>query len=235
VLIVGGWSPGPLPYLKRYFQRRCTFLEPSIPMPPVGFSWCLDCGMVMLLLVIAVAIWACVALPDYIYNRAWLTATRVLVVMASLVLARLCVAAVVRGSISKGVHIAETCMRHHKVAVMIGFSWGGGVVAEMLRLGLVGGPGQPSVLLIAPTTALVASIAMRKDAPRTIRVADGLGHSVHVFHATHDETFCPHRDRWELTGVTTHICGDNHVFCRRESLRALSDVLANLLQSRTIA
>jgi hypothetical protein len=218
VLVLGGWSPGPLPYLKRAYHGRCTFLEPRIPMPPVGFSWCLDCGMGMLVLIIALVIWAYVALPDYIYNRAWLTATRLLVIMASAVLARMCVAAVVRGSIAKGVCIAETCMRHHNVAVIIGFRWGGDVVAEMLRLGLVGGPGQPSVLLIAPTTSLMASIAMRKDASMTIRVADGSGDSVHVFHATDDEAFCPHRDRWELTGVTTHLSRDNHVFCRRESL-----------------
>lgn len=231
VLVLGGWSPGPLPYLKRGLQRRCTFLEPNIPMPPVGISWCLDGGMVMLALVIAVAIWACIALPDYMYSRVWLTVTRLLVVMASVVLARLCVAAVVRGSISKGIHFAETYMCRHNVAVVIGFSWGGGVVAEMLRLGLVGGPGQPAILLIAPTTALVTSIAMRKDTPLTIRVADGLGHRVHVFHATGDEAFCPHRDRWELTGVTTHLCQDNHVFCRRESLNELSDVLSTLLRN----
>jgi hypothetical protein len=231
VLVLGGWSPGPLPYLKRSFQWRCTFLEPSIPMPPVGISWCLDCGMLVLTLVIAVAIWACIVLPDYFYSRVWLTVTRLSVVMATVFLARLCVAAVVRGSISKGIHIAETYMCRHKVAIVIGFSWGGAVVAEMLRLGLIGAPGQPAVLLIAPTTALVTAVAMRKDTPLTIRVADGLGHCVHVFHATGDEVFCPHRDRWELTGVMTHLCQDNHVFCRRESLNELSDVLSTILRN----
>lgn len=232
VLILGGWSPGPLVYLKRNLYGRCTFLEPKIPMPPVGFSWCLDVGMFLLLLVIALATWACIALADYIDSRAWLAVACLAVIIVSLFVSRLCVAVVVRGSIRKGVDIGAAAMRQRNVDVVIGFSWGGGVVAEMLHLGLVGGPGQPAVLLIAPTTALMSSFAMKKDAPLMIHVPNDMSQRVHVFHGTDDETFCPHSDRWELTGATFCLIHDNHVFCRRESVHELSNVLAALIRAR---
>jgi len=198
-------------------------------MPPVGVSWCFDVGMALLVVAIALAIWACIVLEDYIRKRAWLAVARLSVIIAALFLSRLCVAAVVRGSIRKGVNMASTYMRQRNVDVVIGFSWGGGVAAEMLRLGLVGGVGQPAVLLIAPTTAIMSRFAMKKDAPLTIRVPDAMSGRVHVFHGTQDEAFCPHSDRWELTGATFHLIHDNHVFCRRESVLELSDVLSALL------
>ena len=228
VLIFGGWSPGPLLYLKRSVRQRCTFLEPDIPMPPVGCSWCIDISMVALLGVVAVTIWACVAVAHLISSRALLVVVRILIVVVGIIFVRLCVARVVRKSIDKGVTIAQSYMRRQSdVAIVIGFSWGGGVVAEMLRLGLVGGPGQPAVVMIAPTTALMGSFAMRKDAALSIHVADA--DRVHVFHATNDGTFCPHSERWGLTGATTHLCNDNHVFCRRESLDELAHVLKYMI------
>lgn len=229
VLILGGWSPGPLLYLKRNFFGRCVFLEPEIPMPPVGISWCFDVGILLLVVVAVLAIWACIALAGYVNSRGWLVVSRLSVIVTALFLSRLCVAAVVRGSISKGVNIASKVIREQNVNVVIGFSWGGGVVTEMLKLGLVGGTQQPTVMLIAPTNALMASFALRKDPSLTIRLTDDRTQRVHVFHGSEDETFCPHSERWELTGATFHLVYDNHVFCRRESVHELSHVLAALI------
>lgn len=231
VLILGGWSPGPLNLIKRNFYGICSFLEPSIPMPPMGCSWCLDIGMAMLAVMIGLTVWACVILDDFIKSRAWLAVARLAVIVTGLVLSRLCVAATVRGSMQKGVNIASRILREQNVAVVIGFSWGGGVLAEMLRLGLVGGPDEPAVLLIAPTTVIMASFAMRTDAPLTIRIPDSASQRVHVCHGTYDESFCPHSERWGLTGATFHLIRDNHVFCRQESVRELSNVLATLLRT----
>lgn len=231
VLILGGWSPGPLDFIKRNFYGTCTFIEPSIPMPPMGCSWCFDISMAMLAAVIGLTVWACVTLENYIKSRAWLAVARLAVIITGLVISRLCVAAMVRASMRKGVNIASRILREQDVAIVIGFSWGGGVVAEMIRLGLVGGPDEPAVLLIAPTTALMASFAMRKDAPLTIRIPDSMSQRVHVFHGTYDESFCPHSERWDLTGVTLHLIHDNHVFCRQESVYELSNVIATLLRA----
>lgn len=203
-------------------------------MPPMGFSWCCDLGMAMLAIVIAVTIWACIALAVYIESGAWLAVTRLALILVCMILSRLCVAAVERGSTGKGVNVASKCMRQQNVAVVIGFSWGGDVVAEMLRLGLVGGMDQPAVLLIAPTTALVAKVAKKKDTPLSIRVPDDMSQRVHVFHGTDDKSFCPHSDRWESTGATFHLVHDNHVFCRRESLYELASVLASLIQMQNL-
>ena len=231
VLILGGWSPGPLNFIKRNFYGICRFIEPSIPMPPVGCSWCLDICMAMLGAVIGLTVWACITLENYIKGRAWLALARLTVIITGLVLSRLCVAGIVRGSMQKGVNIASRILREQNVAVVIGFSWGGGVVAEMIRLGLVGGSDEPAVLLIAPTTALMASFAMREDAPLTIRIPDSASQRVHVFHGTCDESFCPHSERWDSTGATLHLIRDNHVFCRQESVYELSNVLATLLHT----
>lgn len=105
-------------------------------------------------------------------------------------------------------------------------------MAELLRRGLmVSDEDQLAcAVLIAPTTALVASIAFQTDAASVITVRDPS--KVHVFHGTHDGTFCPHASRWEQTGVTLHWCNDNHVFLRQESIQALLQTLYSLLENR---
>lgn len=228
VLIIGGWSPGPLMYLKRGLRRQCIFLEPSVPMPPVGCSWCIDKHMLALLCVLAFMSWSCHDMGGRIDRKWLLFLTRVGIVAVSLVVIRFLVAGIVRSSVQKGVQIAHQCLqRHRNVAVIIGFSWGGGVVAEMLRQGLVGNEGQPPALLIAPTTALMASPALQRDPALEIRVQDPT--RVHVFHGTEDGAFCPHAERWEQTNATVHWCHDNHVFMQRNSLQELARTLLELL------
>ena len=39
VLVLGGWSPGPLDALRRTFRSECVFFEPTLQMPPAGFAW----------------------------------------------------------------------------------------------------------------------------------------------------------------------------------------------------
>jgi hypothetical protein len=109
------------------------------------------------------------------------------------------------------------------------------VLAEMIANGMVGGPDQPSAFLIAPTTALVASIAMEKDSALRI-IARGQGllddGSVNVVHGTADNAFCPHQERWfAATSVVLHRVDDNHVFFQRASQRKLVDILAHLLRA----
>jgi hypothetical protein len=121
--------------------------------------------------------------------------------------------------------------------MVIGFSWGGCVLAELLRRTqqstTMGGHHVPTAacaVLIAPTTALVASFARQTDIASRITVHDAS--QVHVFHGIHDEAFCPHANRWEQTGVTLHWCNDNHVFLRQESIQALLQTITILLENR---
>ena len=221
ILILGGWSPGPLHHLKYYLkQKNCVVIEPNIPMPPMGCSWCCDVSMFALLAVLGLMMWGCISVQ---HTRG----ARLIIVAVSLVLLRRCVAWIVRRSIKRGVQQAERYLP--EVAIVIGFSWGGGIVAELLRRALVGGDEQAAALLIAPTTALMASVALQRDAASVVRSQDS--NKVHVFHGRHDQAFCPHAQRWEQTGVTLHLCEDNHVFLRQDSIQALVDTLAELLDN----
>ena len=89
---------------------------------------------------------------------------------------------------------------------------------------MISGDEPTSVLLIAPTTALVASVALQNDAAlRLGRVRNN--DLVHVVHGTLDSVFCPHQERWHDSGVTLHTLEDNHVFLRRSSLIELTNLL----------
>lgn len=102
------------------------------------------------------------------------------------------------------------------------------VASEMLAQDWVGGEGQPSALLIAPTTSLVASVAMQTDA--SLRTGFfSREDSIHVVHGTLDGTFCPHQNRWNTARVTIHSLDDNHIFMRRSSRDELSGILLNLV------
>jgi hypothetical protein len=90
---------------------------------------------------------------------------------------------------------------------------------------------QPSALLIAPTTSLVASVAMEEDAALRVGQVSN-NRSVHVVHGTADSAFCPHQERWNTApGVTLHRVHDNHVFFQRSSQRTLVEILAHILRA----
>lgn len=125
------------------------------------------------------------------------------------------------------------------------------ILAEMLARGLIGREGQPSALLLAPTTSLVASVACQSDA--ALRVGDLASRPstasdsytaqaladptttptchVHVVHGRYDETsFCPNQQRYRgIGGLRLHILPDNHVLCLPETLRFLTQLLEELL------
>ena len=79
------------------------------------------------------------------------------------------------------------------------------------------------VLLIAPTTSLVSSIAMQQD--KALQVL--CNESIHVVHGTQDGAFCPHQDRW--SGQNVHRLADNHIFYQPSSQRFLKTLLIRLL------
>jgi hypothetical protein len=122
------------------------------------------------------------------------------------------------------------------------------VLAEMLARGMLGNANQPPALLIAPTTSLVATVAMQKDASLRIPQYHGFqgmegndhwsagagtstnGAKVHVVHGMYDTTFCPNQQRWNgICGVQLHTVRDNHVLARWASLRMLENILEQIL------
>lgn len=106
ILVLGGWSPGPLSYLKYHLARNknCVFIEPNIPMPPIGWSWWCDMSIFFSLIMLACVIWGLQSLGIILQSRApllWLC--RLLLIVTSFVLLRVCVAWIVRRSIDRGV------------------------------------------------------------------------------------------------------------------------------------
>ena len=223
VVVLGGWSPGPLNALKWRFRERCIFVEPSIPMPPVGISCCSDPCFVLLILELAITPWLCSNLhtlsPAFELKGITWAFSMCSILVAAMLLARLCIAGLVRNAMRVGAQCASKIIRQRSVDIVVGFSWGGGIASNLLEEGEVGVEGKPGVMLLAPTTAAMASCALRTDAASAIKI-DSIDRSrVHVFHATHDP-FCPasQRARWEFTGATTYVLHDSHIFGEPASL-----------------
>ena len=64
VLILGGWSPGPLDSLRWAVRDECIdFFEPAMHMPPAGFRWCLTWEAVLLAMCAWVLIGVAPGLP----------------------------------------------------------------------------------------------------------------------------------------------------------------------------
>mmetsp|Transcript_18713 Transcript_18713/g.34886 ORF Transcript_18713/g.34886 Transcript_18713/m.34886 type:complete len:124 (-) Transcript_18713:854-1225(-) len=115
----------------------------------------------------------------------------------------------------------------------------------MLARGMIGNPGQPAALLIAPTSSLVATISLQTDA--ALRIGHTLSPShtgltgggavdsttrVHVVHGSYDGSFCPDQNRWcSIPGVKLHILPDNHLFCSSSSLRQLTLLLSEIIDT----
>jgi hypothetical protein len=104
----------------------------------------------------------------------------------------------------------------------------------------------PLVLLIAPTTAAVAAVALQRDA--ALRSSPHRARRLHVIHASNDDFFCPHQDRWhqisrDLTSGTSEgtegsnnfsLLNDNHIFVKRSSKQAILQAMRQLVESSSM-
>ena len=236
--MIGGWSPGPLIYLRRFLSAYTIVQPRNLPMPPIPGSWCCDVKVLLMAVVLGFLLWASCRLHEYLPGGIiW----NLLAIVATFIWFRYLAAIVVRVSIRKSVQICLDSIRQHDNVIIIGFSWGGAVVAEMLASGMLGDVPR-GVIMIAPTTSLVAKIAMEEDA--ALRIAASHSHyesdgsensgNIHVVHGTADTAFCPHQERWNsIEGVNLHFLPDNHVFFKRTSQRLLADILTHLVPNAT--
>jgi hypothetical protein len=241
VVIVGGWSPGPLAYLKRVLSSqqgmRPEIVEPKNLgwyMPPFPGLWCCHPAVVVATVVLGAILYFSFSSGVHIH-----IVQRLLMSLFALGWCRILVAVVVRTSIDtsirtvlkEGLNENNDEIDPNKVLI-VGFSWGGCVVAEMIAKGLVGGADdQPSALLIAPTTSLVAKAALLEDAACRITGLEPYPSKISVVHGEYDATFCPNQNRWDdVPGVTLQVLHDDHVFLRPSSLRTLQRILLDFLQ-----
>mmetsp|Transcript_45250 Transcript_45250/g.145809 ORF Transcript_45250/g.145809 Transcript_45250/m.145809 type:complete len:330 (-) Transcript_45250:1142-2131(-) len=174
VLVLGGWSGGPLDYLRRRWSGECTFVEPPLHMPPQGARWCFTWEAALL---------AGAACLPWAVSAAGCGAAAALVTGAAvLCLAPRLVALLVRGAIRRSVAAAELCLKGGTVDLVVGFSWGGGVACWLLSERRWRGP----TLLLAPTLEAMASAA-RLALPAPFFSARGGGGGARCCHDEADE------------------------------------------------
>ena len=193
VLLVEGWSPGPLPYLKSMLQREIEgYCEVryvrGFPMPPFVGWWFCDYRFLALLFGWVAALYS-VSRYAHDKNRYYRWLFAMASFAATIGIARLLAALVVRSSLQKGVDICRNEIRRHSssnnnnnnygvntTVVAVGFSWGGAILAELLMQeqqnyddiydnnDAINSPASVGFFLIAPTTALLAKVGFQQDA-----------------------------------------------------------------------
>lgn len=226
VLILGGWSPGPLNYIKKSLHSQCIFVEPKIPIPPVGCLWLYDPWTAALLGLKIYLIRVSLGFALHRGNES--LSSRMFYLLICFMAKYMCIAGIVRRSMQRCVKTAmDTIQSDPNLEIIVGFSWGGSVVAELLRRGLLP---LKQVIMIAPVTAVIAGLGFQTDAALQVKLEDS--RRVHVFHAVGDSFFCPHPERWLSSGVIFHMCTDSHVFSRRRSKLEIVETIIEMLGER---
>ena len=212
VLILSGWSDGPLPALEHSLrQRGLRCVRVPLPMPPCGVYWCANPFLLLLTGVVWLMIYA---LNEVTLEPAALYI--VLIIAGALVAARLCVAGVVRFAEWHGAANARRLLARHRVALVVGFSWGGGIAHRLLASRSWRGP----TLLLAPTTIAMARCALRSPQ----RLDDA---RLKVVLAS-DDGFVP-RPATESLYEAVAVVPDDHPLCGRAARDAIAGASAELL------
>lgn len=234
--MLGGWSPGPLPdVLAALAAEGMEIVEVAIPMPPAGCLWLVNPFCAAILVYVFVGVPRLIGLAQSAFSPSSpLAAVLIaLICLVSLVVLRLLVAGLVRFSIAHGMWLTRRAMHRPGAAqvLLVGFSWGGGVVHALLARETMRNNGfRGPALLLAPTTTAMCSAALLRW-PR-LRGAD-----VEVVHALQDG-FCPDAqvDAYRQTGHTVHTVSDAHTLDSPRSIDlivsaalslSLGDVRAN--------
>jgi hypothetical protein len=124
ILIIGGWSPGPLLYLRRLLSSYHTVEPRNLPMPPFPGSWCCEVKVILMFAVLPVLLWTASRIHLYASSIVW----NILAAIVYLLWFRLLAAVVVRVSIKRSAQICMASIRQHEGnVIIIGFSWGGAV------------------------------------------------------------------------------------------------------------
>ena len=236
-LLLAVCTSGPTYYLKSKLQTEfdCDFVEPTLLMPPFfnlscASLWCYDFNFLWMLLVVLAFLWGLLNVWwSYEGRERFLFLSCLILALAFWI--RLMVAVVARSAIADGVEKCLTEIRQKNVVLCVGFSWGAGVLSELLTKD-IGLDTRPAFVLMAPVSAATAMAAMREDAAFRLHPLD-LSDSIHVVHASDDPYFCPHQERWNnIPGVETTTLQDNHTFKSASSRRALGEIVSGLYRMK---
>lgn len=150
IIILGGWSPGPLEYLK----QSCPSLQPSrngdnrstrsieivepmnLPMPPIPGSWCYQPFFLIMLAIFIGLLYLSASHLLKTQSSVGTLCLRFVAILFSLLWLRILVAVVVRQSIDRSIETVQTEIAvrgHQERAILVGFSWGGAVCIQTLN------------------------------------------------------------------------------------------------------
>ena len=235
VLVLGGWSPGPLDALRWAVRDKAVeFHEPPMHMPPAGCRWCCTWEAALL----GALVYLCISLVAGDHSaRQWPVGLQVGALLLSVGGIFVAVVLLVRGSIRRSVQTAANVIAQQHIDVVVGFSWGGGVGCWLLANGHIRWRG-PTILL-APTVAAMASAACLPLPRFYARAEESTGATsadapafVQVFHAT-DDGFCPDSQHAALaaTGAATFTCRDIHIFAEPRSEQEIVAAFASAVRA----
>lgn len=223
VLVLGGWSPGPLDVLRSRFHSEIEFEEPDIPMPPAGCRWCVNPCWILLITLLVFTPWLLIQAEDWAGTDGGSWGIRIALVVGFFVLLRLLIAGVVWFSVRDSMRIACANMDSFGPDLLLGFSWGGGIASWLIAERKWTGP----AILLAPTVRAVGRVACMRRA-RLSQAGDCS--QVHVFHADGDP-FCPDVQVQDFSddGCEVHRCNDEHVLLQRGTVEQIAKCLQELL------
>lgn len=223
VLVLGGWSPGPLDALSHRLHAEADFHEPTIPMPPCGLRWCLNPFWVLFVAYLFLAIPRLMDAADASAGSsealAW--GLRCGVVTVTCGVLRLLIAGIVWFSIRDTLRIASDRIEQLNPDVLVGFSWGGGIACWLLAERRWTGP----TVLLAPTLHKICAAACASVPSFSVQDCH-----VSVFHANGDP-FCPDSqiDTFRGLGCEVQCFDDSHILCSRAALDRIGARLRQVL------
>ena len=129
VLILGGHWPGPLDDLRSSVNEQdIDFLQPPLHMPPIGLRWCCTWQAILL---VGCTCGLITALMSGV-SSAWEACVKFVQVLGFAGTIPPLVVLLLRGSIRRSMSTALFCIERHRIDVVVGFSWGGGVACWLL-------------------------------------------------------------------------------------------------------
>ena len=140
IIILGGWSPGPLLHLERaisswqnrhHHQQYVEIVQVhNLSMPPIPGSWCCHPAVVAVFAIWIGLIYLAASPHVVVESFGWTIVLRLLLAMLAFVWFRIIAVVVVRVSMNQCIRIA--CKEMYQKSdpnqmLLIGFSWGGAV------------------------------------------------------------------------------------------------------------
>lgn len=215
-LVVGGWSPGPLHFLKHRFRNVVEFhdITNKIPTPPVGGACWFNPYLLCILLFLSLLPFGIFVLVGA--NLRWLFKLVLICLFCFLVyvlVRKVFVPKFLKYAIERSCSVINNAIKSDHYDVVIGFSWGGAIVWWCLCKNIWSG----KTMILAPTIDIMASIAKMKF-PILSKKKDSSLQNIICVHAEGDP-FTPKKQISQIQDacaslglVDMYECRDSHVF-----------------------